>query len=45
MSTNFNKESIIENIDFKALSQECKTTEDLSKLTKQFMKQMIEGML
>ena len=35
----------MENIDFKALSQECKTTEDLSKLTKQFMKQMTEGML
>lgn len=45
MSTELNKESAIQNIDFKALSKECKTTEDLSNLTKQFMKQMIEGML
>ena len=35
----------IENIDFKELSKSCKTQEDLSALTKQFMKQMIEGML
>ena len=45
MSAELNKESEIQNIDFKALSKECKTTEDLSNLTKQFMKQMIEGML
>ena len=35
----------IENIDFKALAKECKTQEDLAGLTKQFMKNMIEGML
>ncbi|MFK5882322.1 MAG: IS256 family transposase [Sulfurospirillum sp.] len=45
MNTEIKKQSVMENIDFKALSQECKTTEDISKLTKQFMKQMIEGML
>jgi transposase-like protein len=35
----------IDEIDFKELSKSCKTQEDLSSLTKQFMKQMIEGML
>ena len=35
----------IDKIDFKELSKSCKTQEDLSALTKQFMKQMIEGML
>ncbi len=32
-------------IDFKELSRNCKSQEDLSALTKQFMKHMIEGML
>jgi transposase-like protein len=35
----------IDNIDFKELSKTCKTQEDLSGLTKQFMKNMIENML
>ena len=35
----------IDDIDFRALSKECKTQEELSILTKQFMKNMIEGML
>lgn len=35
----------IDNIDFKELSKTCKTQEDLSKLTQQFMKNMIEQML
>ena len=44
MNTEPQKNSIDE-IDFKELSKSCKTQEDLSALTKQFMKQMIEGML
>ena len=44
MNTKPQKNSIDE-IDFKELSKSCKTQEDLSALTKQFMKQMIEGML
>lgn len=39
------KELSIDEIDFKTLAKSCKNQEDLSKLTKQFMKQMIEGML
>ena len=35
----------IDNIDFKELSKTCKTQEDLSGLTKEFMKNMIENML
>ena len=35
----------INNIDFKELSKTCKTQEDLSSLTKEFMKNMIENML
>jgi transposase-like protein len=35
----------IDEIDFKELSKSCKTQDDLSALSKQFMKQMIEGML
>ena len=35
----------ISSIDFKELSKNCKSQEDLSALTKQFMKHMIEGML
>lgn len=44
MNTN-TKTLSINDIDFKALSKECKTQEDLSILTKQFMKSMIEEML
>ena len=44
MSTKLSKNTIDE-IDFKELSKNCKTQEDLSALTKQFMKNMIEGML
>ena len=40
-----NKKISITDIDFKELSKSCKTQEDLSTLTKQFMKNMIEGML
>jgi transposase-like protein len=40
-----NKKISITDIDFKELSKSCKTQEDLSALTKQFMKNMIEGML
>ncbi len=39
------KESLIEEIDFKKLSKNCKTEKDLASLTKQFMKNMIENML
>ena len=35
----------IEDIDFKALAKECKSQEDLTGLTKKFMRNMIEGML
>ncbi|WP_156922587.1 hypothetical protein [Lebetimonas sp. JH292] len=38
------KEAVL-NIDFKELSKQCKTQEDISKLTKEFMKNMIENML
>ncbi|WP_255327413.1 hypothetical protein [Lebetimonas sp. JS032] len=36
------KEAVLNNIDFKELSKQCKTQEDISKLTKEFMKNMIE---
>ena len=39
------KEAVLNNIDFKELSKQCKTQEDLTKLTKEFMKNMIENML
>ncbi len=39
------KEAVLNNIDFKELSKQCKTQEDISKLTKEFMKNMIENML
>ena len=35
----------MENVDFKELAKEYKTGKDLSSLTKQFMKKMIESML
>jgi hypothetical protein len=39
------KELINNNIDFKELSKNCKDERDLSNLTKEFMKNMIEKML
>ena len=45
MNTQISKQEVIDNIDFKELSKSCKTQEDLSGLTKQFMKNMIENML
>jgi len=39
------KEAILNNVDFKELSKQCKTQDDISKLTKEFMKNMIENML
>jgi hypothetical protein len=36
---------LINNIDFKELSKSCKDEKDLSNLTKEFMKNMIEKML
>jgi transposase-like protein len=39
------KEKILKNIDFKELSKSCKDEKDLSNLTKEFMKNMIEKML
>ena len=35
----------IDSINFKQLSKNCKTQDDLSNLTKQFMKNMIENIL
>jgi len=35
----------LQNIDFKELSKNCKTQDDISALTKEFMKNMIENML
>ena len=40
-----NKEEILNQIDFKKLSKDCKTQEDLAELTKGFMKNMIENIL
>jgi len=42
---NLTQDNLIEEIDFKELSKNCKTEKDLSSLTKQFMKNMIENML
>ena len=39
------KEAILNNVDFKELAKSCKSTDDISKLTKEFMKNMIENML
>jgi hypothetical protein len=39
------KEKILRNIDFKELSKSCKDEKDLSNLTKEFMKNMIEKCL
>jgi len=40
-----NNNKLLENIDFKELTKDLKTQEDLSVLTKEFMKNMIENML
>ena len=45
MSTKITKEAVLDNIDFKELSKSCRNEKDLSSLTKQFMKNMIENML
>jgi len=45
MNTQISKQKVMDNIDFKELSKTCKTQEDLSSLTKEFMKNMIENML
>ena len=47
MSTtnSLSEENLLENIDFKKLSKNCKTESDLASATKQFMKNMIENML
>ena len=39
------KEAVLNNIDFKELAKSCKSSDDISKLTKEFMKSMIENML
>lgn len=39
------KSEVLEDVDFKELSKNCKTQEDLSLLTKSFMKNMIENIL
>ena len=42
---NLTQDNLIEEIDFKELSKNCKTEKDLASLIKQFMKNMIENML
>jgi len=42
---NLNKDLTKNSIDFKTLSKSCKTQNDLSNLTKHFMKNMIENIL
>jgi len=39
------RENVLKEIDFHELSKNCKTQDDLSKLTKEFMKNMIENIL
>ena len=39
------KEAVMRDIDFKEISKNCKSIDDIDKLTKQFMKNMIENML
>ena len=45
MSTQVRKMEELENIDFKELAKNCKNQDDLTTLTKHFMKNMIENML
>ena len=39
------KEAVMRDIDFKEISKNCKNIDDINKLTKEFMKNMIENML
>ncbi len=39
------KEAVLNNINFKKLTKSCKSSDDISKLTKEFMKNMIENIL
>ena len=39
------KEAVFNNVDFKELNKQCKSQDDISRLTKEFMKNMIENML
>jgi hypothetical protein len=45
MNTQISKQKVMDNIDFKELSKTCKTQEDLSSLTKEFMKNSEKGNL
>ena len=44
-NSKLNKTDVLNNVDFKELSKTCKSQEDLSSLTKEFMKNMIENIL
>ena len=44
-NSKLNKTEVLNNVDFKELSKTCKSQEDLSSLTKEFMKNMIENIL
>ena len=39
------RENVLKEIDFHELSKNCKTQDDLSELTKEFMKNMIENII
>jgi transposase-like protein len=45
MNTKLLQENLFQDVDFKELSKTCKTQEDLTKISQQFMKNMIENML
>ena len=45
MTAEVKNEAVLNSIDFKELAGSCKNEGDLSYLTKQFMKNMIENML
>jgi hypothetical protein len=45
MNAQISKQKVMDNIDFKELSKNCKTQEDLSSLTKEFMKNSEKGNL
>lgn len=44
-NSKLNKTDVLNNVDFKELSKTCRSQEDLSSLTKEFMKNMIENIL
>lgn len=44
-NSKLNKTEVLNNVDFKELSKTCRSQEDLSSLTKEFMKNMIENIL